>query len=56
MPDGDVAYPEAFQEASPEEREALEHLRELWGEPLVHLGLAGELLDRVGERRGWRSP
>lgn len=56
MPDGDVRHPEAFQETSPEEREALEHWRELCGEPLDHLELAEELLDRVGERRGWRSP
>jgi hypothetical protein len=55
MPNGDVGHPEAFQEASPEEREALEHWRELCGEPLDHLELAEELLDRVGERRGWRS-
>lgn len=56
LPDGDVRHPQAFREASLEEMEALEHWRELCGEPLDHLELAEELLDRVGERRGWRSP
>ena len=55
MPDGDVRHPEAFLEASPEESKALEHWRQLCGEPLDHLELAEELLDRVGERLGWRS-
>src|SRR5215210_8670488 len=53
---GDVRYPEAFWQATPEELEALEHWRKLCGEPLDHLELAEELLDRVGEARGWRSP
>jgi hypothetical protein len=53
---GEVCHPEAFREAPPEEREALEHWRQLYGEPLDHLELAEELLDRVGAARGWRSP
>jgi hypothetical protein len=56
LPDGDVRHPEAFREATPEELEALEHWKQLYGEPLDHLELAEELLDRVGEARGWRSP
>ena len=56
LPDGDVLNPEAFREATPEELEALEHWKQLYGEPLDHLELAEELLDRVGEARGWRSP
>lgn len=56
LPDGEVRHPEAFREATPEELEALEHWRKLCGEPLDHLELAEELLDRVGEARGWRSP
>jgi hypothetical protein len=56
LPNGEVRHPEAFREAPPEELEALEHWRQLCGEPLDHLELAEELLDRVGEARGWRSP
>jgi hypothetical protein len=56
LPNGDVGDPEAFREATPEELEALEHWRQLYGEPLDHLELAEELLDRVGEAHGWRSP
>src|SRR5918992_3212363 len=56
LPDGDVRNPEAFREATPEELEALEHWKQLYGEPLDHLELAEELLDRVGEAHGWRSP
>ena len=56
LPSGEVLHPEAFQEATPQELEALEHWRQLCGEPLDHLELAEELLDRVGEARGWRSP
>ena len=56
QPDGEVRYPEAFREATPEELEALEHWKQLYGEPLDHVELAEELLDRVGEARGWRSP
>ena len=52
LPNGDVGDPEAFREATPEELEALEHWRQLYGEPLDHLELAEELLDRVGEARG----
>lgn len=55
-PSGDVSNPQAFQEAAPEELAALEHWRELCGEPLDHLELVEELLDRVGGHRGWRSP
>jgi hypothetical protein len=53
---GDVRYPEAFWQATPVEREALERWRTLCGEPLDHLELAEELLDRMGESHGWRSP
>jgi hypothetical protein len=56
LPDGEVCHPEAFREATPEELEALEHWKQLYDEPLDHLELAEELLDRVGEARGWRSP
>jgi hypothetical protein len=53
---GDVRYPEAFWQATPRELEALEHWRTLCGEPLDHLELAEELLDRMGEAHSWRSP
>ena len=56
LPSGEVRHPDAFREATPEELEALEHWKQLCGEPLDHLELAEELLDRVGEVRGWRSP
>lgn len=56
LPNGEVRHPEAFRDAPPEELEALERWRQLCGEPLDHLELAEELLDRVGEARGWRSP
>jgi hypothetical protein len=56
LPNGEVGHPEAFRDATPEEQEALEHWRQLYGEPLDHLELAEELLDRVGEASGWRSP
>jgi hypothetical protein len=55
LPNGEVCHPEAFREATPGEREALEHWRKLFGEPLDHLELAEELLDRMGEAHGWRS-
>src|SRR5215218_2185354 len=56
LPSGEVCHPEAFREAPPEELEALEHWRKLCGEPLDYLELAEELLDRMGEAHGWRSP
>jgi hypothetical protein len=56
LQDGDVRYPEAFWQAAPGELEALEHWRTLCGEPLDHLELAEELLDRMGEAYGWHSP
>jgi len=56
LQNGDVRYPEAFWQATPGELEALEHWRTLCGEPLDHLDLAEELLDRMGEAHGWRSP
>ena len=56
LQDGDVRYPEAFSQATSGELEALEHWRTLCGEPLDHLELAEELLDRMGEAHGWRSP
>jgi hypothetical protein len=55
LPNGEVRYPEAFREATSREQEALEHWRKLSGEPLDHLELAEELLDRMGEAYGWRS-
>jgi hypothetical protein len=55
LPNGEVRHPEAFRETTPREREALEHWRKLCGEPLDHLELAEELLDRMGEAYGWRS-
>jgi hypothetical protein len=56
LPSGEVRHPDAFREAPPQELEALERWRQLYGEPLDHLELVEELLDRVGEARGWRSP
>jgi hypothetical protein len=56
LQNGDVRYPEAFSQATPGELAALEHWRTLCGEPLDHLELAEELLDRMGEAHGWRSP
>ena len=55
LPDGEVRYPEAFQEATPVEREALQHWARVCNEPLDHLELAEELVDRMGEAHGWRS-
>jgi hypothetical protein len=56
LPDGRVRHPEVYQEASPEEWEALERWKELCGEPLDHVEAAEELLDRMGDSYGWRSP
>ena len=56
LPDGEVRHPEAFREATPAEREALQHWRRACSEPLDHLELAEELVDRVAEAHGWRSP
>jgi hypothetical protein len=56
LPNGDVRRPEAFRQATPGELEALEHWRKLCGEPLDHLDLAEELLDRMGDAHSWRSP
>ena len=56
LPDGEVRHPEAFREATPAEREAMQHWRRACGEPLDHLELAEELVDRMGEEHGWRSP
>jgi hypothetical protein len=56
LPDGEVRHPEAFREATPAEREALQHWRRACNEPLDHLELAEELVDRMGEAHGWRSP
>jgi hypothetical protein len=55
LPNGGVRYPEAFQEATPVEREALQHWARVCNEPLDHLELAEELVDRMGEAHGWRS-
>ena len=56
LPNGEVRHPEAFREATPAEREALQHWRRACSEPLDHLELAEELVDRMGEAHGWRSP
>jgi hypothetical protein len=56
LPNGNVRRPEAFRQATPGELEALEHWRKLCGEPLDHLELAEELLDRMGDAHSWRSP
>jgi len=44
-----VRYPEAFRRITPAEWEVLERWTKLCGEPLDHLGLAEELVDRIGE-------
>ncbi len=56
LPSGDVRHPEVYQEATVEEWAALERWIELCGEPLDHLDAAEELLDRMGDAHGWRSP
>jgi hypothetical protein len=56
LPNGEVRHPEVYQEAPPEEWEALERWIEVCGEPLDHLEAAEELLDRMGEAYGWQSP
>ena len=55
LPDGEVRHPEAFREATPVEREALQHWTRVCSEPLDHLELAEELVDRMGEAHGWPS-
>jgi hypothetical protein len=55
LPDGEVRSPWVFQEATPEEWDALERWKDVWGEPLDHLEAAEELLDRMGRAHGWRS-
>jgi hypothetical protein len=55
LPDGEVRNPWVFQEATPEEWDALERWKYVWGEPLDHLEAAEEFLDRMGQARGWRS-
>lgn len=56
LPNGEVRSPGVFREAPPEELRALERWRAVCGEPLDHLEAAEELLDRMGELYGWRSP
>jgi hypothetical protein len=56
LPSGDVRHPEVYQEATVEEWAAMERWIELCGEPLDHLDAAEELLDRMGDAHGWRSP
>ena len=56
LPSGDVLHPEVYREATAEEWAALERWIELCGEPLDHLDAAEELLDRMGDAHGWRSP
>ena len=56
LPNGEVRNPRVFREATPEELRALERWRKVCGEPLDHLEAAEELLDRMGEAYGWRSP
>jgi hypothetical protein len=51
-----VRSPSVFRESPPEELRALERWRAVCGEPLDHLEAAEELLDRMGELHGWRSP
>jgi hypothetical protein len=53
LPSGDVRRPEVFRSPPPEESEAMERWRQLCGEPLDHLEVAEELLDRVGDAHGW---
>jgi len=53
LPSGDVRRPEVFRSPPPEESKALERWRQLCGEPLDHLEVAEELLDRAGEAHGW---
>jgi hypothetical protein len=55
LPNGEVRSPWVFQEATPEEWDALERWKYVWGEPLDHLEAAEEFLDRMGQARGWRS-
>ena len=55
LPNGEVRSPWVFQEATPEEWEAMERWKAVWGEPLDHLEAAEELLDRMGQAHGWRS-
>jgi hypothetical protein len=56
LPNGEVRRPEVYHQAPAEEWEALERWMELCGEPLDHLEAAEELLDRMGDAYGWRSP
>jgi len=56
LPNGEVRNPEVYRHASREELESLERWTELCGEPLDHLEAAEELLDRMGDAYGWRSP
>jgi hypothetical protein len=55
LPSGQVRRPEVFRASPPQGSEALEHWRQLCGEPLDHLEAAEELLDRAGEAHGWYS-
>jgi hypothetical protein len=56
LPNGEVRNPEVYRHASREELEALERWMELCGQTLDHLEAAEELLDRMGDAYGWRSP
>ncbi|MDQ3942877.1 MAG: hypothetical protein M3254_07210 [Actinomycetota bacterium] len=56
LPNGEVRSPSVFREAPPDELRALERWRSVCSEPLDHLEAAEELLDRMGELHGWRSP
>jgi hypothetical protein len=56
LPNGKVLHPEVYQDASPREWEALRRWMDLCSEPLDHLEATEELLDRMGEAYGWRSP
>jgi hypothetical protein len=53
LPDGKVRHPEVYQEASPEEWQALERWKKLCSELLDHVEAAEELLDRMGDSYGW---
>jgi hypothetical protein len=56
LANGEVRNPEVYRHASREELEALERSTQLCGQTLDHLEAAEELLDRMGDAYGWRSP
>jgi hypothetical protein len=56
LANGEVRNPKVYRYASREELEAFERWTELCGQMLDHLEAAEELLDRMGDAYGWRSP